>query len=335
MKAARLHGYGGTEHFRIDEVDAPTAVGANEVLVDVEYAGLRWGDIMQRNGWPMKFNDPPFIAGQEAAGTVAEVGAAVSGLSVGDRVVALPTSGAFAEKLVLPASSVIPVPRGVPLERSLAYPVNLRTAYFLIYVWGKVKEGETVLLHTAAGGVGLLALQILKRRFHSVRVIGVVGSDEKCAFIKSHGCDYAINRRTQNYVEEVIRITGEKISGFNSVRETEGGGVHVSLNGVSGPTIATDPAVIRKRGRMVIYGYSGGQATIDTSAYGYDGITIMPFSTIAWRGTPEDKAAGEFVTEWLVKEELIEPEIWPLEKVAEAEDAMEVGKTTGKVVFKL
>ena len=85
----------------------------------------------------------------------------------------------------------------------------------------------------------------------------------------------------------------------------------------------------------MIYGYSGGGATIDTSAYGYDGITIMPFSSIAWRGTPEDNAASQFVTEWLAKEELIEPEIWPIEKIAEAEDAMEAGNTTGKVVFKL
>src|SRR4051794_19030632 len=100
MKAARLHDYGGTEHFRIDEVDPPTPT-TEEVLIDVEYAGLRWGDIMQRNGWPMKFNEPPFIAGQEAAGIISELGPGVSGLSVGDRVVALPTSGAFAEKLAI------------------------------------------------------------------------------------------------------------------------------------------------------------------------------------------------------------------------------------------
>jgi NADPH:quinone reductase len=334
MKSVRLHRYGGTENFRVEDVAVPT-VGSGEVVVSVQFAGLRWGDIMQRNGLPVPFQQTPFIAGQEAAGTVSMTGLNVSGVSIGDRVCVFPTSGAFAEKIAVPATSLIKVPDNVPLEKCLAYPVNLRTAYFITYVWGKVKEGETVLLHAAAGGVGLLVLQILKRKFKNVCVIGIVGSDEKCEIIKRRGCDYAVNRSKEDYIQRVTEITGPKVTGFTAVGDNEGGGVHVSFNGVSGSTIATDPKVIRKRGRFVIYGYSGGPATIDTSSYGYDGITIMPFSTIAWSGTPEDKAANQFVAEWLASEELIEPEIWSLDDVAAAEDALEAGKTIGKVVFRV
>jgi NADPH:quinone reductase len=334
MKAARLHGYGGTENFRVEQVEAPSA-GPGQAVVSVKYAGLRWGDIMQRNGLPERFQEPPFIAGQEAVGVVKTLGVGVTGVSVGDRVIALTTFGAFAEEVAVPAESLLPVPDNVSLEQSLAYPVNLRTAYFLIYVWGKVKEDETVLVHSAAGGVGLMAVQILKRKFKNVRVIGIVSSDKKCEVIKANGCDYAINRHKEDYVQRVIEIAGQKISGFDIVGDMEGGGVHVSLNGVLGPTADTDPKIIRKRGRWVIYGYSGGKAVYDTSTYGYDGITIMPFSTIAWRGTPEDKAAGAFVNEWFATEKLIEPEIWSFDEIAAAEDALEAGTTTGKVVFKL
>lgn len=333
MKAVRLHGYGGTENLRFEDAPEPTP-GPGEVIVSVKYAGVRWGDIMQRNGIP--FPSPvPFIAGQEAVGTVCEVGPDCPGVSIGDRVGVLVQNGAFAEKVVARAANLIPVPDRVPLERFLAYPVNLRTAYFIVYVWGRVKEGETVLLHAAAGGVGLMVLQILKRKFKNVRVIGVVGSDEKCELIKRHGCDHAINRRKEDYVQRVIEITGPKVTGFAVVGDNEGGGVHVSFNGVSGETIAKDPKVIRKRGRFVLYGYSGGPSTIDTGPYGYDGITIMPFSTIAWSGTPEDKTANQFVGQWLATEDLIEPEIWPLKDAAAAEEAMEAGRTVGKVVLQI
>jgi NADPH2:quinone reductase len=225
------------------------------------------------------------------------------------------------------------VPEHVPLDRVLAYPVNLRTAYFLVYVWGKVQPGEKVLLHAAAGGVGLLALQIMKRKLNDVTVIALAGSDEKVALCKAHGADHVINYKKENYVDAVNRIVGEKPKGLNIGPPT--GGVHVALNGVSGPTLATDPLVIRKRGRWVIYGYAGGRATIDTSGYGYDGITIMPFSSLAWAGTPEYEASNAFVNDWLKNEELIAPTVHSLDDVKEVQRAMEQGNTIGKVVFKV
>ena len=114
-----------------------------------------------------------------------------------------------------------------------------------------------------------------------------------------------------------------------------GGGVDVSLNGVSGPTLDTDHRVIRKRGRWVILGWAGGRGQLDLSAFGYDGITIMPFSSIAWMGTPEHQAGQRFVREWLEREPLIEPSIHPLDRAGELTRSMELGRTAGKVVFEV
>lgn len=332
MKAVFLDDYGSVDNFRMGDAPKPTPA-AGEVLIKVHYAGLRWGDIMQRNGLPSRMRVPPYVPGQEAAGVIESVGDGVTKLKPRMRVAAFPLNGAYAEYLVVSQDRVSVVPEHVPLERVLAYPVNLRTAYFLVYVWGKVQPGETVLLHAAAGGVGLLALQIMKRKLEDVRVIALAGSDEKVALCLANGADHAINYKKENYVDAVNRIAGEKPKGLNIGPPV--GGVHVAFNGVSGPTLATDLAVIRKRGRWVIYGYAGGRATIDTSGYGYDGITVMPFSSLAWSGTPEYEASNEFVKQWLATETLIAPTVHTLEDVKEVQRDMEQGKTIGKVVFRV
>jgi NADPH:quinone reductase len=331
MKAVHLNDYGSTDHFQLVERERP-APGPDDVLIKVAYAGLRWGDIMQRNGLPSRARKPPFVPGQEASGVIEAVGANVTRWKPGMRVMAMPMEGAYAEYLAVPAPRVWPVPDHVALSHCLAYPVNLRTAYLMVYVWADVQPGETVLLHAAAGGVGLMALQIMKRKLRDVRVIGLCGSDEKCRIALANGADHAIDYKTSDYVEQVTAIAGAKASGFGAVGQ-RGGGVDVSFNGVSGTTLKSDPKVIRKRGRWVIYGYSGGRALLDTGLIGYDGITVMPFSSIAWIGTPEYEASGQFVREWLEREPLIEPTIVPLERIADTQRAMECGETTGKVVF--
>ena len=331
MKAILLKDYGGAENLVLGDVPEPEP-GPGEVRIRVAYGGLRWGDIMQRGGVPTRARRTPFVAGQEAAGVVDALGPDVTGIQEGARVMAMPLGGAWAESIVAPANRVWPVPDHVRLDQMLAYPVNLLTAYYAVMVWGKVQPGERVLLHSAAGGVGLLALQIMKRTLRDVTVVALVGSDEKVELVLTHGADHAINRRTTDYVDEINRLFGPKATGFATGGE-RGGGVDVSLNGVSGPTFETDPKVIRKRGRWVIYGFSGGRAKLDTSAFGYDGITIMPFSSIAWIGTPEHREGLAFVRRWLEHEELLEPVVFPVARAAEAERALEEGRTAGKVVL--
>lgn len=333
MRAVLLNDYGPSENLVLGELPRPEP-GPGEVLIKVAYGGLRWGDIMQRNGIPSRARKPPFLAGQEATGVVEAVGPSVKAVRPGTRVMATALTGAWAEYIAVPEVVVTPIPERVSLEQMLAYPVNLLTAYYAVNVWAKVQPGERVLLHAAAGGVGLLALQIMKRKLKDVTVVALASSEEKLKLVRENGADYAINYKTTNYVDEISRLFGPKATGFQTGGE-RGGGVDVSLNGVSGPTIETDPKVIRKRGRWVIYGWAGGRAVIDPSKFGYDGITVMPFSMIAWMGTPEHRAGVAFVREWLETEKLIEPTVYPLERAADAERAMEQGQTIGKVVLKV
>jgi NADPH2:quinone reductase len=332
MRAVFINDFGAVENLSVGEAPSPR-IRPNEVLVQAQFGGLRWGDVMARNGLPSRARPVPFVAGQEATGIIAEVGPEVRGWSPGQRVM-VSGGSAWAEQIAAHPATLTAIPDRVSLEQMLAYPVNMRTAYYMIYTWAKVQEGERVLLHAAAGGVGLLALQILKRKFTNVEVVAVASTPEKLELLRAEGADHVINRKTQDYVEEVLKIWGPKASGFQTGGRQEGG-VDVSFNGVSGETLSTDWQVIRKRGRWVIYGYSAGRGRLDTAQFGYDGITVMPFSSIAWQGTQDAAAAGAFIKDWLETQPLIEPVVHPLDDVVEVQRAFETGGTTGKVVLRI
>ena len=332
MKAAQLVDYGSADNFRIVDLPDPTP-GPGEVRIRVQYAGLRWGDIMNRQGIPVRAVEPPFVPGQEVAGVVDALGDGVDRFAVGERVVAQPTGGGYAQYLCLPAAAVGRVPDGVPLASTLVYRINLPTAYLAVCEWAKVQEGESVLVHAAAGGVGGLAVQILKRRYENVRVIGIAGSDEKVNKVLRHGADFAINRSTHDYVTEVERIVGAKPVGF--APGALPAGVDVVLNGVGGPTLRTDRRIIKRLGRWVLFGTVAGAEAINVFEHAYDSITILPFSMIPFAGTEAMTRARQFAREWLATEELEEPTIHPIDEIAEVQRAMETGRTTGKVVFAL
>ena len=333
MRAIVLNDYGSCEQLVMTEVPQPQPK-RDEVLVKVAYGGLRWGDVMQHKGFPSRAIPTPFVAGQEAAGVIEAVGADVKDFRPGTRVVALPHVGAWAEYVCVPEARLVAVPDRVSLAQALIYPINLLTAYYAVMTWAKIQPGERVLLHAAAGGVGLLALQVMKRRLSDVCVVALAGNEDKLRLVREHGADYAINYKSTDYVAEVNRLLGPKLSGFMTGGE-RGGGVDVALNGVSGSTLATDPQVIRKRGRWVIYGWSGGRGVFDTAAFGYDGITIMPFSSIAWMGTPEHDRGKAFVREWLEREALLEPSIYAFPEASHAMQALAQGQTHGKVVLQV
>jgi NADPH2:quinone reductase len=332
MKVAELLDYGGPENFRIGERSMPIPKD-EEVLVKVAYAGLRWGDIMGRRGIPVRGATPPFVPGQEAVGTVADLGAGVTSLKVGDRVVCQPQGGGYAEYLAIAANRAGLVPDGVPLETALVYRVNMPTAYMAVYEWAKVHEGEIVLLHAAAGGVGMLVVQILKRRFKNATVIGLAGSDTKVAAVRANGADHAINYKTTDYVKAVEEIAGVKPRGF--APGAPPAGVHVALNGVGGETLKKDRRVIRRLGRWVLFGTPGGVEPINPYENSYDSIAIMPFSIIPFIGTDAYARSQAFTEEWLRSEPLTAPSIHPIEDIAAVQNAMERGETMGKIVFKL
>ncbi len=353
MKAVQLTDYGSVDNFRMADIPEPQA-GPNQVRIKVAFAGLRWGDVMARNGDPVRRYTPPFAftAGQEAAGVVDQVGEGVENIKIGQRLYINIWEGAFAEYAIVTlnkdtwARDMVPIPDGVPMDVFLAYPVNMMAAWMAVYQWGQVKPGQTVLLHQAAGGLGRLITQIIKRKLWDVRLISLVGSDAKFDVCRADGADHVINYKTHNYVDEVQKIIGEKPVGF--LPGVEGAGVDVSFNGVRAHTLKTDPLIIRKRGRWVLYGHAGAARDkpidgsqgrrnddIDTAPFLYDSITILPMSTLTWLGTPEWFSARAFMYDWLARQALMTPTVYALDEVPKAQELMETGQTTGKVVFRI
>ena len=322
MKAAQLQQYGSADQFKI--VDLPTPeVGPHDVLIKVHYAGLRWSDVQQRRG-ELLISRPetPFVPGHEASGVVEAVGTQVTDLKPGARVVALPLHGGFAEYLVVPRRSAFEVPDGAALDMVLVYLINLRVAYLNAYTFGQVKEGQTAMIHAAAGGVGLLTLQILKRRFKNVKVIALSSSDEKLEVCRQNGADFLINTTTSKYWEEAKRLTG-------------GVGADVVFNGTSGPKVARDARAIKPLGRWVIYGAADGTGPIDIYSFIYNSITLAPFSIITLVGTAEWDRTTEFVADWMKTEKLLAPTVFPLLRIADAHRYLEERRSTGKVVIQV
>jgi NADPH2:quinone reductase len=321
MRAAVLTDYGPVENFEVTDVPAPTP-GSGELLVDVAFAGVRYGDVMARHGIPRRFHTPPFVAGQELAGTVAAIGDGVERFAVGDRVAANVLSGAYAEQATVPAAQARRVPDGVGLDQVLTYLVNLPVAYLLVHHWAQVRDGDAVLIHAAAGGVGSLAIKIIRRDVPGARIIAMASNDRKLAHCRAAGAHDTVNYKASDYVEQVLGLTDQE-------------GVDVSMNSVSGTTLETDPKAIRTRGRWVIYGMAGGIAPIHHAAFGYRGITIKPMSILAFAGTPELAEAQRFTDGWMATETLDVPTRYTLDDIVAAQTAIEDGTNIGKSVIEI
>jgi NADPH2:quinone reductase len=241
VRAVVVEQTGGPEALIVKEVDAPTP-GPGEILVDVAASGVNFIDTYQREGlYPKPL---PFVVGSEGAGTVAQVGADVEGVSVGDVVAwAMVDGGGYAEQVVVPAARVVPVPDGVDPEVAAALMLQGMTAHYLCESTYPVVAGETALVHAAAGGLGLLLTQMLARK--GVRVIGTTSTEEKAALARGAGAAEVVLYTEVDLVEEVRRLT-------------DGRGVDVVYDGVGRTTFDASLDCLRRRGMMVLLGASSG-----------------------------------------------------------------------------
>ena len=242
-KAVRIHATGGPEQMKWEDV----AVGApadGQIRVRHTAVGLNFIDIYFRSGaYPAP--SLPFTPGLEAAGVVDAVGTGVTGLSPGDRVAyASPPLGAYAEARLLPADRAIRIPDGVDDQTAAAMMLKGMTAQYLLRSAYRVRSGETILFHAAAGGVGLIACQWAKHR--GATVIGTVSSEEKAALAKSHGCDHPIIYTEHDFVEKVKEIT-------------DGKGVPVVYDSVGADTFMRSLDCLQPFGTMVSFGQSSGK----------------------------------------------------------------------------
>lgn len=264
MKAIRVEHVGGPEVMKLVEVPAPQAK-ASEALIRVNVAGVNSIDAQFRDG---RLRTPlPFIPGQEGAGVVTEVGPQVSALKVGDRVAWSGTLGSYAEYVAAPEEHLVPVPQAIGDEQATAAMVHGLTAHYLVNDAHRLKPGETALVHAAAGGVGLLVVQLA----HAIgaRVIGTASSDEKAQLAREAGADEVIVFAKQDFEPEVKRLT-------------DGKGVDVVYDGVGKATFEKNLNVMRLRGMLVLYGMSSDAVPpVDPAKLSEKGSLYIARTTLA------------------------------------------------------
>ncbi len=239
-RAVRIHKVGGPEVLTLETVDTGRP-GAGEVLVRHTAIGLNFIDTYQRSGlYPLSL---PATLGMEAAGIVEALGPGVTDFGVGDRVAYPMTAGAYAGERIMPADRLVGIPDGVSDETAAAMMLKGMTAEYLLMRTFPVEEGQTILFHAAAGGVGLIACQWA--RALGARVIGTVSTAEKAALAAAHGCDHPIVTSSEDIAERVMDITSGK-------------GVPVVYDSIGRDTFDASLAVLAPRGTLVSFGQSSG-----------------------------------------------------------------------------
>ncbi|HET9181543.1 MAG TPA: quinone oxidoreductase [Candidatus Angelobacter sp.] len=320
MKAIQVRKTGGPEVLTLVDLPVPTPK-PNEAIVKIAASGVNFIDVYFREGrYPAQL---PFVDGQEGAGTVTEVGSDVKWLKAGDHVAYSNALGSYAEYAVVPAEKLVKVPAGLSDEQAAAAMLQGMTAHYLVYSTYPLKQGETVLIHAAAGGVGLLLVQMAKNI--GARVIGTVGSDEKARLAKHAGADEVIVYTKQNFEAETKRLTDSK-------------GVHVIYDGVGKTTFEQDLGLLRPRGYLVLFGASSGAVPpFDPIKLSQKGSLFLTRpSLMHYVATREEleKRAGD-VLGWIAagKLKLHIGHKYKLEDAQQAHKDLEGRNTTGKVLL--
>lgn len=321
MKAIRMHGFGGPEVLRVDEIDRPVP-GRDQVLIKVAAAGVAYGDVMKRQGALGTHLALPSAVGMEVAGTIADRGDGVDGLNPGTRVVAWVEHG-YADYALARADSVVPVPDEVDLRSAACLPVQGMTAYQVLREAGGLHIGEAVLVHAAAGGVGSLAVQ-LARLLGARTVVGTASRPEKLAYVRELGADAAVNYTQANWVEQVLEAT-------------EGRGVELVLESVGGDVARHSLDCLTPFGRMVSFGAaSGSPAEIPTMALMMANKSVVGYSLDGWLSKIDRTAeAMEQLLHFLGTGELRVTigATFPLDGAAEAHRAIAERRTIGKTLL--
>jgi len=318
--AIRIHETGGPEVLKWEDVEIGEP-GPGQVKLRQEAAGLNYIDVYHRTGlYPQSF---PFTPGVEGAGVVESIGPGVSGLSVGDRVAYAGPIGGYAEERLIDADRLVKLPDSISTELAAAAMLQGMTAWMLLRAVHRVEPGETILIHAAAGGVGLIVCQWAKAL--GATVIGTVGSDEKAELARAHGCDHPIVYTRQDFVAEVDRIT-------------EGRKLPVVYDSIGRDTFMQSIDCLAPRGMMVSFGNASGPVDpISPSLLAQKGSLFLTrptlFNYIAAREELEQASSELFdmVASGKVKIEI--KQRFALEDAAEAHRALEARKTTGSTVL--
>lgn len=321
MQAIQITKTGGPEALVYGEVSKP-APKADEALIAVEAIGVNFIDVYFREGrYPATL---PFIPGQEAAGTVTEVGENVTAVKVGDRVAWCGVQGAYAEFAVVPAARLVAVPDDITATQAAAVMLQGMTAHYLSHAAYAIKTGDTVLVHAGAGGTGLLLTQMAKML--GAQVFTTVSTEEKAQLSREAGADETILYTQVDFAAEVKRLT-------------DGAGLPVVYDSVGKSTFEQSLACLKPRGTMVLFGGSSGAVPpFDLIRLSTMGSLYVTRPTLKDYIASRDELAARAgdVLRWISEGSLklrIE-HVYPLKDAAEAHRDLESRKTAGKVILK-
>ncbi len=325
MRAWRVHELGDPKDvLELDEIEEPEA-GPGQVVVEVEAAALNFFDILLCQGKYQERPDPPFTPGAEVAGTVLEVGEGVEGLEPGARVLATPPlpAGAFAQKVAASADGgVFPVPETMPFEKAAALHIAYQTAHVGLHRRASLREGETVLVHAGAGGVGSAAIQVA--RAAGARVIATAGGPEKVGVCRDLGAEVAVDYKVENFVDAVKEAT-------------DGRGADVIFDPVGGEVFDGSRRCVAFEGRLVVVGFTSG--TIANAPTNH--ALVKNYSVVGLHWGLYNKVMPKLVAEThdalieLYETGGIDPLIYdavPFEELPDALELLGSRKTYGKLV---
>jgi NADPH:quinone reductase len=322
MKAVQLQEYGGPEVLEMVEVERPVPTG-REVLIEIKAIGVNYADTARREGQYVVKTPLPFIPGAEIAGVVAAVGEKVTTVKPGTRVVTLIESGGYSEFALADERSLIPLPEQLDYRNAAALPLQGLSAYHVLKTMGRLEEGETVLVHAAAGGVGTLAVQLAKL-FGAGKIIATASSSRKLELARQMGADVLVNYTESNWVEQILEATGGK-------------GVDVALEMVGGDVFNKTLKCLATFGRLVVFGAASGEQS-----------KMYPSSLMG----RNQSVIGFFLPQIMRKPELLQPSlvelltylgegklkltiggVFPLEDAADVHRLLQSRKTIGKLIL--
>ncbi|TWD80793.1 putative PIG3 family NAD(P)H quinone oxidoreductase [Kribbella amoyensis] len=325
MRAVVCEGAGGVEVLTVGEIEDPAA-GAGEVVIEVVAAGVNRADLLQRQGFYPPPPGAPGTIGLEVSGRIAEVGPDVDGWKVGDECCALLAGGGYAEKVLVPAAQVMPVPEGVDLVSAAALPEVVATVWSNVFMTAQLKEGETLLVHGGSSGIGTMAIQLAVA--HGARALCTVGNTEKMDFCTRLGADVAINYKEAEWASVVKEATA-------------GAGADVILDIMGAKYLTDNVKSLAFDGRLVVIGMQGGtKGELDLgrlmSRRGSITGTGLRFRSVEDKGRILTDVVGHV---WpLIEAKKVRPIVhstFALAEVARAHETLEQSAQIGKVLLTL
>lgn len=320
MKAVRIHTNGTPEVLIYEDVDMPEP-GPQEVRVKLEAIGVNFIDTYHRNGlYPQTL---PLIPGMEGGGTVDAVGEDVTAVHVGERVGYAMQLGAYAEYAIVPAWRLVPIPESLETTTATAVQLQGMTAHYLTHSTYAIQKGDSVLVHAAAGGMGLLLVQIAKLRGASV--IGTTSTKEKAELARAHGADEIILYTETDFSEAVLNLT-------------DGKGVHVIYDGVGQATFHKGLDCLRPRGMMALYGQASGPVgRIDPQILNQKGSLFLTRPSLGHYAATAEEINGRVsdLFRWMEEGKLTVriDRTFPLQEAAAAHHYLEGRQTKGKLLL--